>query len=396
MIETLYIHEDRALGRLCERLRGAERIAVDTEFLRERTYYPKLCLLQIATSDVMAMVDPLGCSDLQPLWDTLLGGAEIVLHAATQDLEIVQRHAGRLPERVFDTQVAAAFLGIGDSIGYSKLVDRLTGQSPGRSEAYTDWSVRPLTQQQLDYALDDVRWLLECQDKLSHRLRELGREAWVREELDTALQAIAHTPDAFEQWRRVSGARGLGARHLPVLREVVAWREQEAVRRDIPRQRVVPDRVLVEIARRSPSNVDQLRKLRGMHTREADRSGSTILRAVERGQQVPEPEWPSWPRTAAKATAPNVDALASLLDAVMRTLALDLELSSRLLGTRSDLEKLVRLELAGVLDEEGPRELAVMSGWRHDVAGHRLAAVLRGEVAARVTAAPGGLHLTCE
>lgn len=394
-IETLYIREPDELADLADRLAAADRIAVDTEFLRERTYYPRLCLVQVATTEVMAIVDPLTGLDLTPLWQGLLAGGELVLHAATQDLEIVQRHAGRLPERMFDTQVAAAFVGIGDSIGYSKLVDHLLGHSPGRSEAYTDWSRRPLTDRQLEYALDDVRWLLECRDLLAARLDEHGRAEWTREEFDLLLGSIAHSPEPLEQWRRVSGARGLPERYLPVLREVTAWREREAVRRDIPRQRVVADRVLVEIARRAPRDLDQLKGLRGMPAREAERSARGILAAVETGHELPREQWPAWPQLPALGNGPTVDALASLLDAVMRTLALDLEISSRLLGTRADLERLVKLELAGSL-EEGAADLGLLSGWRYEVAGRHLAEVLRGGRAARVERRGGGLHLVCE
>jgi ribonuclease D len=394
-IETLYIRKQADLPRLCEQLASAERIAVDTEFLRERTYYPRLCLVQVATPDVMALVDPLADVQLEPFWKALLAGAELVLHAATQDLEIVQRHAGRLPDRIFDTQVAAAFVGIGDSIGYSKLIDRLVGESPGRSEAYTDWSKRPLSQRQLDYALDDVRWLLQCREILGRRLEEHGRAEWIREEFDLLLGSIAHSPEPTDQWRRVSGARGLADRHLPVLREVTAWREREAVRRDIPRQRVVADRVLVEIARRAPQNVGKLKGLRGMPAREADRSGGPILAAVERGSSLPRDEWPAWPRLPAMANGLSVDALASLLDAVLRTLALDLEISSRLLGTRADLERIVKLELAGNIERDAG-DVGLLSGWRYDVAGRHLVDMLRGGLSARVERREGDLHLVCD
>lgn len=374
---------------------SADRIAVDTEFLRERTYFPRLCLVQVATADVLAIVDPLTGLDLAPLWEGLLSGAELVLHAATQDLEIVQRHAGGLPERIFDTQVAAAFVGIGDSVGYSKLVDRLLGHGPGRSEAYTDWSRRPLTDRQREYALDDVRWLLQCRDLLAERLESHGRSEWTGEEFGLLLGSIAHSPDPHEQWRRVSGARGLPDRYLPVLREVTAWREREAVRRDIPRQRVVADRVLVEIARRAPGDLEQLKGLRGMPAREAERSARWILAAVQTGQELPREEWPAWPQLPALGNGPTVDALASLLDAVMRTLALDLEISSRLLGTRADLERLVKLELAGSLEQDAG-DVGLLTGWRYEVAGRHLVEVLRGGRAARVERRGGELHLVCE
>jgi len=313
-----------------------------------------------------------------------VGGPQVVLHAATQDLEIVQRLAGTLPPEIFDTQVAAAFLGLGDSIGYSKLIERVVGESPARSEAYTDWSIRPLTPEQIGYALDDVRWLLECADRLSERLRQRGRMEWVRQELVLLLESINHSPEPLEQWQRVSGARGLSGRALAVLREVAAWREEEAIRRDVPRQRVVADRVLVEIARRSPRSPDQVRKLRGLHPREAERSATAIIDAVQRGRAADESTWPSFPRTPAPADDAAVDAASSLLDAAMRAIAQDLELSSRLLGTRADLDRLIRLELAGMLDDGSTDSIPFLSGWRREVAGETLLGLLRGERGLRV------------
>lgn len=395
-METLHIRDDAELGRLVERIAGAGRLALDTEFLRERTYFPKLCLVQLATADLLAAIDPLTCRDLGPLWRLLLDGREVVLHASSQDLEIVQRLAGDLPGRVFDTQIAAAFLGLGDSIGYARMVEILVGEAPRRSEAYTDWTERPLRPEQLEYALDDVRYLLACADTLDERLEKRGRREWVREELEAVTAAVCHSPEPTQQWSRVSGARGLPARALVVLREVAAWREREAVRRDEPRQRLVPDRVLLEIARRAPRNETQVRRLRGLHPREADRSMGDILEAVARGLAVPEADWPSFPALPPRVDATGVEAVASLLDAALRDRASELELASRLVGTRSDLELLVRLELGGSIEEHGAAALPMLRGWRRTVAGDDLLALLRGETALRVQRGPEGVSLARE
>lgn len=395
-METVHVCDDHALRRLVERLAPAGRLALDTEFLRERTYYPKLCLVQLASPTILAAVDPLACQDLGPLWKVLLDGREVVLHASSQDLEIVQRLAGDLPRRVFDTQIASAFLGLGDSVGYSRMVDMLTGDSPRRSEAYTDWSVRPLHPEQLEYALDDVRWLLQCAEILEARVAERGRREWLQEELETATAAICHSPEPLQQWSRVSGARSLPSRALAVLREIAAWREEEAVRRDEPRQRLVPDRVLLEIARRTPHNEAQVRRLRGLHPREADRSMSAILAAVGRGLAVPDADRPAFPTLPPRVDDPAVEAVASFLDAAMRERARELEMASRLLGTRAELELMVRLELGGSIDEHGPDAIGLLRGWRRTVVGDDLLALLRGRVALRVHRGPGGLGLARE
>lgn len=384
MRETLYVQDERALADLVRRLDGSTEVALDTEFLRERTYYPKLCLLQLATNELLAIVDPLMVDDLGPLWEVLTGDAEIILHAASQDLEIVQQLAGKIPPRWFDTQVAAAFLGYGDTIAYSKLVERVAGKEGQRSEAYTDWSRRPLAPEQTEYALDDVRYLLECADQLRAGLRERGRTSWVREELELHAEKLRYPADPEEQWRRVSGARGLKGRKLAILRAVAAWRERTAQRRDIPRQRVVADRVLVGIARRAPQNEDQVGKLRGLHPREASRSAAAIVQAVQQGEAVAEEQWPRWAMPPARGDDANTEALASLLDALLRARGFELEMSPRLLGTRQNLVHMVRLAQAGELETRGPGELALMRGWRYESAGSDLHSLLRGEAALRV------------
>ena len=380
MTDTIYIRDDHSLGQLVERLQGVSPLAVDTEFIRERTYFPRLCLVQLAAPGLLAVVDPLAVDDLGSFWDVLTDGAELVLHAAGQDLEIIQRLAGRLPVRHFDTQVAAAFLGFGDSIGHSKLVERLARVTLKRSEAYTDWARRPLSDEQVHYALDDVRYLLECAETLRTQLTERGRQTWVEEELERMMRAVNASPDPDEMWRRVSGARSLTGRGLAILGRAAAWREREAVRRDIPRQRVLADRVLVEIARRAPKRQAQVEGLRGLHPREAQRSAATILAFVQEALESPPDTWPESSKPRPRSGQQTVEILASLLDAVVRTRAAELELAPRLLAKRADLEKLVRQEI----DADGePGGIPVLEGWRREHVGEQLLALLRG--AARVS-----------
>lgn len=381
MRELQYIRDANALAGLAQQLAGAARIALDTEFMRERTYYAKLCLVQLATPDLLAVVDPLAVSDLRPLWDVVTGGAEIVFHAAGQDLEIIAGLSGGVPQQHFDTQVAAAFVGYGDSIGYSRLLDRVVGHTPGHSEAYTDWTRRPLSQDQIDYALDDVRYLLEIADKLESELREAGREAWVREELAAVLDNVQPEAEPNDMWRKVRGARGLRGRKLAVLQEVAAWREREAQARDIPRQRVVADRVLAEIAKRAPKQPAQIERLRGLHPREASRSSKAILEAVRRGVERADSELPDWGTAAPHVNDARVEMIAALLDAVLRAVAADMNLSSRLLANRRDLEALARYRLAG---GKTVPELPVLSGWRKANVGERLLQVLHGELAVAI------------
>jgi ribonuclease D len=373
-----YIRDAAALADLAAELAEAPRIAIDTEFMRERTYYAKLCLVQVATPDRLAAVDPLAIDDLTPLWKAVNGGAEVLLHAAGQDLEIIAGLSGAVPQRYFDTQVAAAFLGYGDSIGYARLVDRIIGRTPGHSEAYTDWTRRPLSDDQVEYALDDVRYLHQIADTLLEQLQAASRESWVREELAAAAAAVRPEADPDAMWRRVKGARSLKGRKLAVLQEVAAWRERTAQRRDIPRQRVVADRVIVEIAKRSPRRQEQVERLRGLHPREAARSGPAILAAVERAAGRDEADYPEWGPQPARSGDPRVEMIAALLDSVLRGVAARMNLSSRLLANRRDLELMARCRLDS---SASMPDVPVLAGWRRESVGAHLLEVLHGEQA---------------
>ena len=392
MTETLNIRDGGSLAGLVERLEGVSPLAIDTEFIRERTYYPRLCLIQLATPNLLAVVDPLAVDDLGPLWDVLTAGTELVLHAAGQDLEIIQRLAGRLPAGHFDTQVAAAFLGYGDSISHSKLVERLARVTLKRSEAYTDWTRRPLSSSQVQYALDDVRYLLECAEILRAQLAERGRRSWVDEELARVMHGVNASPDPDQMWRRVSGARSLAGRGLAILRCAAAWREREAVRRDIPRQRVVADRVLIEIARRAPKRQDQVEGLRGLHPREARRSAATIVAFVRKAVESDPTTWPETRSPRVRGCVQTVEILASLLDAVVRTRAAELGLAPRLLAKRADLERLVRQEISANAVQDS---IPVLEGWRCEHVGEQLLGLLRGaaQVSVEQTEAGPRLHV---
>jgi ribonuclease D len=388
MSEPRFITNDNDLRKLAEELRGCRLMGLDTEFLTERSYFPRLCLIQIATEDLLIVVDPLGCSDLRLLGDALDDELELIVHSGEQDLAILDRHLGRVPARVFDTQIAAAFLGYGHKIGYSRLVEICCGTRPKSSEAYTDWAKRPLEERQIDYALDDVRYLLRCRSFLVEELEAHGRFEWAEQECSLARATALEGYDPYRQWRKVSGVRGLNGQQLAILREVAAWREQEAAARNEPRQRIVSDRVLVELARRAPERREQLRSYRGMHPKEASRSAKSILAAVLRGKQMPPESRPARPRRSSPDDDPNISALATLLDAFLRARALELEISSRLLANRRDLERLVRLSLNGDLqparegaDAVGPDDPPpLLHGWRRRVVGEDLLRLLRGEL----------------
>lgn len=385
MSASRIVREVGELEQLVDRLRGSRFLALDTEFLTEKNYFPRLCLVQVAAGDVVAAVDPLECPDLTPLGELLSSDVELVLHAGDQDLAILSRVLGQVPETIFDTQIAAAFLGLGDSVGYTRLVESCCDTRLKRSRAYTDWGRRPLDREQIEYALDDVRYLGRCHAHLVGELERRQRLQWVREECEAARSSALETVAPEDRWRRISGARRVNGLELAVLQDLAAWREREAMRRDVPLGRIMPDRVLVELARRKPQEASRLREMRGLHPREAKRSGEAIVDVIRRSRQRSPTEWPAWPDRPTLADAPGVAVVATLLDAFLRARSRELELSSRLLANRRDLEKLVRIWLTAADDGRDParavgQTVPVLEGWRRQVAGEAMLGLLRGDV----------------
>jgi ribonuclease D len=391
MTDSIHARTPSEVAAVAELIAASSAVALDTEFLWERTYRPQLCLVQVAAEGFEAIVDPLAVTDLRRVWEALVGGPTVVVHAGAHDLDIMLAAAGRLPDRVFDTQVAGAFLGFGDAAGYGNLVGTALGHSVRGGEGYTDWSRRPLSTDQVKYALEDVRHLLPLWRALAVQLEARGRTPWVADETARRLAVIGETVEPREAWRRVADARKLKGRALAVLREVAGWREEEAVRRDSGRQRLVPDRVLIEVARRAPTDPGQIADLRGLHPGQAKMVAVPLAEAVRRAVTLPEGEWPRWPPARPFGGDPRVDAIASLLHGVVRSRAADMDLSPGLLGTRGDLEELARMLLAGELDREDG--VALLTGWRRAAAGDDVLRVLRGEAGVRVGKGAAGPHL---
>ena len=404
MSEKLHVGDDLGLQRLAEALHGTAILALDSEFLTERNYYPRLCLLQVGAPGLLATVDPLAVKDLRPLGEVIAAAAELVVHAGAQDLAILQRHVGPVPEAVFDTQIAAAFLGYGHSISHARLVEACCGVQLARSQAYTDWARRPLDDNQLEYALDDVRYLLPIRERLAAALDKRGRRDWADEELAVARRAALAEVEPREQWRRLSGLRATKPRELAILQELAAWREHEAQRRDIPRQRVAPDRVLLQIGRSAPRRAEQLVGMRGLHPREQERSGEAIVATVRRGLDRPEETLPRAPSGGRRGEDPQNAVAAALADTYLKTKARQLDIAPQLLANRKDLESLVRSLSAGEKpaprgardDRSGPPPIRLLEGWRRQIAGDDVLRLLAGEVGLRVRVSEDGVELIVE
>jgi ribonuclease D len=365
------ITEAADLAAFCERVAGAELIAVDTEFMRERTYWPRLCLVQVAGPKEAAAIDPLTEGmDLAPLFALLRDPETIkVFHAARQDMEIFHRlMGGVLPQPVFDTQIAGMVCGFGDQVSYETLAAKLAKARIDKSSRFTDWSLRPLSARQIDYAISDVLHLIPIYRKLASRLRATGRGEWLAEEMAALTDAESYVTDPQQAWRRVKSRSGNG-RLLAVLRELAAWREREAQARDIPRAWVLRDEAMLEIAHHTPRTVDDLARTRGLARKFAESAtGETILAAIARGLAVPEAELPAMDlkREIPRGTA----AVADLLKVVLKMKCDEADVAQRLIASAEDIE------LIAALGEQS--DVRALHGWRRQLFGEAALKVRSG------------------
>lgn len=373
----------RDVAGIAEEARAAGAMGLDTEFMRERTYRARLCLVQISTPDNIYILDPLEVEDLSGIGALIADPAvEVVVHAGRQDLEIFFERYDSVPARIYDIQLAAAFAGLGASLPYGRLVQELTGEKLKKGESYSDWCHRPLSAEQMTYAADDVRYLLGAADELKRRLVRQGRDSWVIEELAALENRDAFVLDLDEVYKRVGGRGSLTGKQLGVLREVAKWREMEAQRRDTPRGWVIKDPTLIEIARRAPTNRGALTKIRGLNPREAERFGSDILDAIQRGLTGAEIKTPKAPPRAAQIRA---RVLSGPADAIVRSRCEAANIATELVSTRGELEAVLADISAGVSDLSRHR---MMRGWRKELAGDHVVAFASGVVSLQATQEP--------
>jgi ribonuclease D len=370
------ITDTQSLTAFCQSVASAEFIAVDTEFMRESTYWPILCLVQVAGPDSHAAIDPLADGiDLQPLFELLADTRIIkVFHAARQDLEIFLHLSGSVPTPVFDTQIAAMVCGFGESVGYDHLVSKLTKVRLDKGPRFTDWSLRPLSDRQVDYALADVTHLRPAYEKLVSRLDREGRRDWIEEEMAVLADPATYIPDPMHAYERIK-TRGGNGRFLAVLRELAAWRELEARRRDVPRNRVLRDETLAEIAHHTPKTADALAKSRGLGAKAAHGPmGEQIMAAIEHGLALPEKQWP---KLAEKPELPRgIGPVSDLLKVLLKKVSEETHVAGRLIANSADVELIAGLgENAGV---------AALKGWRRKIFGEDALRLRAGELALAV------------
>lgn len=370
MNQDLYITDADSLKSLCFELAQGDWVTLDTEFLREKTYRPKLCLVQLGNADIIACVDPLAIDDLSPLYALMADNSVVkVLHAASQDLEIFYQDMGTVPSPIFDTQIAASLLGHGEQVGYGKLVELVCKTQLDKSQSRTDWSRRPLSEKQITYAADDVRYLRDVYHQLSSELTNLGRTEWLRADFDAMTQPEKYQPDLENVWKRVKQHNRLKGVQLAVLKQLAQWREEKAVEKDKPRKWMGSDDLLIDLSRTLPCNEDELSTLRSVDSNFIKHRGQFILKLIAEAKQTPKDQWPVLKKF--DKLKPEQDAMVDYLWAAAKLKAAEHQITLASVTTRKELERLVT----------GDDSVGVMKSWRRSLMGEDLTAILNGNKA---------------
>ena len=354
-------------------LSKSDFVTIDTEFIRETTFWPELCLIQLATPDTTALIDPLAPGiDLKPFFELMANEQVLkVFHAARQDIEIIFHLGDLIPHPVFDTQVAAMVCGFGESVSYDQLVQRITGEQIDKSSRFTDWRHRPLSDKQLTYALADVTHLIDVYRHLKAELEREGRSEWLTEEMEVLTSRSTYDLHPEDAWKRLK-MRLRKPIELAVLQQVAAWREREARERNVPRGRVLKDDALYEIAQQQPKDATALGRLRTIPKGwERSSAAGSLMEAVNRALAIPREELPKLPRQSAPSD--GASAAAEVLKVLLRIVAEQEGVAAKVVANSEDIERLAT---------EGERaDVAALHGWRREVFGDKALKLIRGELA---------------
>jgi ribonuclease D len=363
------------LAEFCQELARSDFVAVDTEFMRQSTYWPQLCLIQLASRDAEAVVDPLAKTiDLAPFFALMADPAVVkVFHAARQDVEIIHHMGGIIPLPIFDTQIAAMVCGFGEAASYSALVKQLMRKTLDKSSRFTDWARRPLSEKQLRYALGDVTHLRGIYAKLNARLEATGRASWLKEEMDDLVDPRNYVTQPEDSWLRLKN-RARNPAELGVMIEVAAWREREAQSQNVPRNRVIKDDTIYDVMVQAPKSVDELTRLRTIHDGFARSARARdLVEAVRRGLARDQEELPPLPIN--ESLPPSAIAVADLLRVLLKAVVARYDVAAKLIATSEDLDKIA-------LDDEA--EVAALHGWRRELFGEDALAIKAGRLALTV------------
>lgn len=364
-----YINEQAQLIDFCQRIATSSWLAVDTEFLREKTYYPQLCLIQVANDDYIACIDPLALDDLNPILDLFYNPEiTVVFHAARQDLELFYLLRGSLPTPIFDTQLAATVLGYGEQIGYGNLVKQCINVDLDKAHSRTDWTKRPLDPAQIEYAADDVRYLRDIYKILSQQLDQQNRRHWLDDDFAALTNSESYAPEPENIWRKIKGAGRLKGVQLAVLQRLASWREHRALKANRPRRWMLKDDVLIDLAKLAPESLEKFGMVRGLENSIIERHGKQLLDEIKQAKALPKDQWPMFKKV--QPLTNQQDAVVDALLALMRKLCDEQSIAPSAVATRKDIERLVA----------GEENLPITQGWRNEIVGHHLMDFLNGKL----------------
>ena len=372
----MYLKTDQGLADFCDHLNSSPVLAIDTEFVRERTYYHKLGLIQVSDGTHFAAIDPIHISNLEPFLNLVRNQSTVkVFHAARQDLEILHRLCDGVIQPVFDTQIAASVVGWGSQISFAKIVNKVLGKKIDKSETYTDWCRRPLSERQIEYALDDVRLLFPVYENLKKVLKRLNREEWLQGEF-----IPLEDPDNFKApnleklYMRIKNIRTLAPKNFAIICELAQWREKEAQVRDCLAKSIVRDESLLELARKAPIDSEGLSRIRGLHKNEITRSKKNILAAIQKGLNLPLDQIPKLPEFEIYKAPPGIE---EMLSALVQIRADKLKIEPSVLADRKKINDFVKCFDQKLSLENHP----LFCGWRKQAIGNQLYLALTGEMA---------------
>lgn len=377
-MKNYFVDEDHLLDELIPRLAESDTIAYDTEFVSESNYRPDLCLIQVATRDMVAIIDPKAVGDLSPFWDQLSRpDVTVIVHAAREEFRFCKRESGKRLGNLFDVQVAAGMVGIEFPAAYSNLIQKVLKKSVGKGETRTDWRRRPLSDKQIEYAQKDVLYLHDIYDWAVEKLNKKDRMAWFLDEMQLQQQKF-ESQDSDSAWMRLSGLNSLRGSELAIAKELWFWREREAERRDSPARRVLRDDLITEMAKRKSDDPNRIRAIRGMDRRDLERHVDSLAAVISESKNLPKPEMPAAPD---RSQIQKLNLIGQFMNAVLAGICKTHKLAPAIVGNASDVKDFIAFELKLTQPTKDP---ALTLGWRAEVIGNQLRDVLRGKIAVRI------------